>query len=53
LLRGANLDFNLARVYEAKKQPRLALQHYKQALREQPGYAAAVQALRRLQAMMN
>ncbi len=44
---------NLGRVYEAKRQYRLALQNYKQALREQPGNAAAWQALRRLQAMMN
>jgi len=44
---------NLGRVYEARRQYRLALENYKQALREQPGYAAALQALRRLQAMMN
>ncbi len=45
--------FNLGRVYEHKRQFPLALQNYKQALREQPGYAAALQAVRRLQAMKN
>lgn len=45
--------FNLGRVYESRYQYRLALQNYRQALQEQPGYAAALQAIRRLQAMMN
>jgi len=44
---------NLGRVYEARREYRLALERYKQALQEQPGYAAALQAVRRLQAMMN
>jgi len=44
---------NLGRLYEAKRQYRQALQNYKQALREQPGYAVALQGFRRLQAMMN
>ncbi|MFQ5777986.1 MAG: tetratricopeptide repeat protein [Terriglobia bacterium] len=45
--------FNLGRLYEGKRQYRVALENYKQALAEQPGYAAALQAIRRLQAMMN
>jgi len=45
--------FNLGRVYEHKRQYRKALECYQQALREQTGYAAALQAVRRLQAMMN
>ena len=44
---------NLGRVYEHKRQYALALANYKQALREQPDYTAALQAVRRLQAMMN
>ena len=44
---------NLGRLYEAKRQYRQALQNYKRALGEQPDYAAALQAVGRLQAMMN
>lgn len=45
--------FNLGRVCEHRRQYLPALQNYKQALREQPGYSAALQAVRRLQAMLN
>ena len=45
--------FNLGRVYEHKRQFLLALENYQKARREQPGYTAALQAVRRLQAMMN
>jgi len=45
--------FNLGRVYEAKREYRRALESYRQAWREQPGYATALKAIRRLQAMMN
>ncbi|MBI4465918.1 MAG: tetratricopeptide repeat protein [Acidobacteria bacterium] len=45
--------FNLGRVYEHKRQYRAALENYKKALGEQAGYAAALTAVRRLQAMMN
>ncbi len=44
---------NLGRLYEAKWQYRQALQNYKRALGEQPDYAVALQAVGRLQAMMN
>ena len=44
---------NLGRLYEAKRQYRQALQNYKRALGEQPDYAVALQAVGRLQAMMN
>ena len=45
--------FNLGRVYEHRHHFRQALENYKLALREQPGYPAARLSLRRLQAMMN
>ena len=45
--------FNLGRVYEHRHHFRQALENYKLALREQPGYPAARLAARRLQSMMN
>jgi Tfp pilus assembly protein PilF len=44
---------NLGRVYEAKRRYLDAMQHYRRALEEQPGYLPALKGLRRLQAMMN
>ncbi len=44
---------NMGRVYEAKREYRRALQCYRRALEAQPGYAAALKAKRRLQAMFN
>lgn len=45
--------FNLGRVYEHRHEFRRAMENYRLALREQPGYPAARSSLRRLQAMMN
>ena len=45
--------FNLGRLYEGQRHYAQALANYKKALAEQPGYSSAVQAVRRLQAMMN
>ena len=45
--------FNLARVYEARGRLLDAARHYGLALEEQPGYAQAALALRRIQAKLN
>lgn len=45
--------FNLARVYETRGRLLEAARHYGQALAEQPGYAQAALALRRMQAKLN
>lgn len=45
--------FNLARVYETRGRLLDAARHYGRALEEQPGYAQATQALRRVQAKLN
>lgn len=45
--------FNLARVYESRGRLLDAARHYGLALEQQPGYAQAAQALRRVQAKLN
>jgi tetratricopeptide (TPR) repeat protein len=45
--------FNLGRVYEARHRPLDAARHYGLALEEQPGFAQAARALRRVQARLN
>lgn len=45
--------FNLARVYEERGQLLDAARHYGLAVEQQPGYAQAMLALRRLQARLN
>jgi tetratricopeptide (TPR) repeat protein len=40
--------FNLGRVFEAKGQLEKALEHYRKALDENPGYALAAKAVERL-----
>ncbi|HEX8709254.1 MAG TPA: tetratricopeptide repeat protein [Pyrinomonadaceae bacterium] len=45
--------FNLARVYETRGRLLEAARHYGLALEEQPGYAQAALALRRVQARLN
>jgi tetratricopeptide (TPR) repeat protein len=45
--------FNLGRVYEERKRFVDAARHYGLALEQQPGYDAASQALRRMQAKLN
>jgi tetratricopeptide (TPR) repeat protein len=45
--------FNLGRVYEMRGHLLKAVRHYGLALEEQPGYDAAEQSLRRLQAKLN
>lgn len=45
--------FNLGRVYERKRMFARALEHYKLAYRENSQHLGALQAIRRLQAMMN
>lgn len=45
--------FNLARVYETRGRLLDAARHYGLALEQQPGYAQAMLALRRIQAKLN
>jgi tetratricopeptide (TPR) repeat protein len=45
--------FNLARVYEMRNRFLDAARHYGHALEQQPGYASAALALRRMQAKLN
>ncbi len=45
--------FNLARVYEMRNRFLDAARHYGHALEQQPGYASATLALRRMQAKLN
>ena len=45
--------FNLGRVYEERRRPLDAARHYGLALEEQPGFAQAAKALRRVQARLN
>ncbi|HEX8687995.1 MAG TPA: tetratricopeptide repeat protein [Pyrinomonadaceae bacterium] len=45
--------FNLGRVYEERHRPLDAARHYGHALEEQPGFAQAAKALRRVQAKLN
>jgi tetratricopeptide (TPR) repeat protein len=45
--------FNLGRVYEMRGRLLAAAQHYGLALEQQPGFAQAAKALRRLQARLN
>ena len=45
--------FNLGRVYEQRHRPLDAARHYGHALEEQPGFAQAAKALRRVQARLN
>jgi len=45
--------FNLARVYERRRRYLDAVKHYSLALEQQPGFAEATTALRRLQALLN
>ena len=45
--------FNLGRVYEERHRPLDAARHYGLALEEQPGFAQAARALRRVQARLN
>jgi tetratricopeptide (TPR) repeat protein len=45
--------FNLGRVYEARRRYLEAARHYGLALEEQPGFAEAARALRRMQALLN
>ena len=45
--------FNLGRVYEERHRPLDAARHYGLALEEQPGFAQAASALRRVQAQLN
>ena len=45
--------FNLARVYEQRHRPLDAARHYGLALEEQPAFAQAAKALRRVQALLN
>ncbi len=45
--------FNLARVYETRRRLLDAARHYGLALEQQPGYAQATLALRRVQAKLN
>jgi tetratricopeptide (TPR) repeat protein len=45
--------FNLGRVYETRYRLLDAARHYGLALREQPGFAQAMQALRRVQSRLN
>lgn len=45
--------FNLARVYEKRHRYLDAVRHYSLALEQQPGFAEANTALRRLQALLN
>ena len=45
--------FNLGRVYEMRHRPLDAARHYGHALEEQPGFAQAAKALRRVQARLN
>ena len=45
--------FNLARVYEKRHRYLDAVRHYSLALEQQPGFAEANTALRRLQSLLN
>jgi tetratricopeptide (TPR) repeat protein len=45
--------FNLGRVYEERQRPLDAARHYGHALEEQPGFAQAAKALRRVQSKLN
>src|ERR1051326_5694700 len=45
--------FNLGRVYEHRHRPLDAARHYGLALEEQPAFAQAAKALRRVQALLN
>ena len=45
--------FNLARVYEQRHRPLDAARHYSLALEEQPAFAQAAKALRRVQSRLN
>ena len=45
--------FNLGRVYEKRHRPLDAARHYGLALEEQPGFAQAAAALRRVQSRLN
>jgi tetratricopeptide (TPR) repeat protein len=45
--------FNLGRVYEERHRPLDAARHYGLALEEQPGFAQAAGALRRVQSRLN
>ena len=45
--------FNLGHLYEQRHRPLDAARHYTRALAEQPGWAQAVRALRRVQARLN
>jgi tetratricopeptide (TPR) repeat protein len=45
--------FNLGRVYEERRRPLDAARHYGLALEEQPGFAQAARALRRVQSRLN
>ena len=45
--------FNLGRVYEERHRPLDAARHYGHALEEQPGFAQAARALRRVQSRLN
>jgi tetratricopeptide (TPR) repeat protein len=45
--------FNLGRVYEMRRKYREAIRHYSLAVQQQPNFAEALSALRRLQAMVN
>jgi tetratricopeptide (TPR) repeat protein len=45
--------FNLGRVYELRKRYLDAARHYGLALEQQPGFAEATKALRRMQALLN
>lgn len=44
--------FNLGRIYEAKERLDQALEHYRAALNENPGYARAAEAVERLKARL-
>jgi tetratricopeptide (TPR) repeat protein len=45
--------FNLGRVYEMRRKYLEAARHYTLALEQQPGFAEAARALRRMQALLN
>jgi tetratricopeptide (TPR) repeat protein len=45
--------FNLGRVFEMRRRYLEAARHYSLALEEQPGFAEAAKALRRMQALLN
>jgi len=44
--------FNLGRVYESQEKLELALEHYRKALLENAGYAAAARAIERVEAKL-